>query len=463
MKNPFLFVFAAIAALTTLTTTGCNDQGENETVAVTGVAVKPTFQEMTVGQTAQLEATVAPENATDRTVAWSSKNETVATVDGEGLVTAVAPGETEIVATTRDGGKTAVCRIEVKAATTTVPVTDITVAPTTAKVTVGQTVQLTATIVPSNATNKTVVWFSEDKFTASVTNEGLVEGVAVGEATITVTSEDGLHEASCTVTVEAATVPVDGVTLDKTAVFLAVAETMQLTATVTPAEATEKGVVWSSSDASVTVDKNGLVTAVEDGSATITATAEGGSTARCVVTVNKIGSTSFMTATTWTVGQQTWSDMVMASGARGKTNFGGGSSGMYLVDLRENTGYGDMFTWEAVDKHKEQLCPAPWSVPTKDDFVTLDKALGGTGENGQNNATLMDAYKTTWGALMGGICVGSNGGMYSQGMIGYFWSQTQIDGDFAYIVQLNGTTVNPVSSTINKSNGFTVRCVKPKE
>jgi uncharacterized protein (TIGR02145 family) len=134
---------------------------------------------------------------------------------------------------------------------------------------------------------------------------------------------------------------------------------------------------------------------------------------------------------------------------------------MYAVDLRENTGYGDMYSFELVNQHKAQLCPAPWSVPTKDDFVELDKALGGTGENGQTNSTLFNAYRDTWGAELSGICVGSSGNIAANGLTGYYWTQTAIDGDFGYIISINSGIINPKAETINKGNGFTVRCLKP--
>lgn len=158
----------------------------------------------------------------------------------------------------------------------TVPVTSVTLDQTGAELEAGETQQLTATVLPENATNKAVTWSTSDASVATVKN-GLVTAVAEGTATITVTTEDGGKTASCTVTVKAAPVPdvsVESVTLDQTSAELEAGETQQLTAIVLPENATNKAVTWSTSDASVATVENGLVTAVAKGTATITAVFE---------------------------------------------------------------------------------------------------------------------------------------------------------------------------------------------
>ena len=116
---------------------------------------------------------------------------------------------------------------------------------------------------------------------------GKVTGVKAGEATITVTTEDGGKTATCKVTVSDTEIKVTGVTLNKTALTLNIGASETLSATVAPADATNKKVTWKSSDAAVaTVDANGKVTGVKAGEATITVTTEdGGKTATCKVTV----------------------------------------------------------------------------------------------------------------------------------------------------------------------------------
>ncbi|MDE7149419.1 MAG: Ig-like domain-containing protein, partial [Bacteroidales bacterium] len=146
-----------------------------QTVAVTGVTLDKTSAELTVGGEAlQLTATVLPAEATDKTVAWTSSNEAVATVSVSGLVTAVAAGEADIMVTTTDGGFTAVCKLTVKAASVpddpntpddpTVAVTGVTLDKTSAELTVGdEALQLTATVLPVEATDKTVAWTSSNE------------------------------------------------------------------------------------------------------------------------------------------------------------------------------------------------------------------------------------------------------------------------------------------------------------
>ncbi len=175
------------------------------TVAVTGVTLNKTTTSLTIGQTETLTATVAPANATDQTVTWSSSNTAVATV-ANGVVTAVAAGTANITVTTTDGSKTATCAVTVTTGTTpppaTVAVTGVTLNKTTTSLTVGQTETLTATVAPANATDQTVTWSSSNTAVATVAN-GVVTAVAAGTANITVTTTDGNKTATCAVTVTA--------------------------------------------------------------------------------------------------------------------------------------------------------------------------------------------------------------------------------------------------------------------
>ncbi|WXJ91295.1 hypothetical protein MTCOM_02530 [Moorella thermoacetica] len=181
-----------------------------------------------------------------------------------------------------------------------VKVTGVSLDRNTLSLSVGSTVQLKATVSPDNATNKEVTWSTSDEKIATVDDQGNVKGVAAGTATITVTTADGSFTDTCEVTVVrrsggggggggggSSTVSVTGVSLDKTSLTMTVGATAQLTATVTPSNATNKSVTWSSDKTAVaTVDASGKITAVAPGTATITVkTADGGYTATCVVTV----------------------------------------------------------------------------------------------------------------------------------------------------------------------------------
>lgn len=164
------------------------------------------------------------------------------------------------------------------------PVLSIALSQTEISLEVDGTATLTATVSPDNATNKTVIWESDKTNIATVDNTGKVSAIAQGTAKITATV-DG-KSANCTVTVTAKPVPVTGITLDQTEITLEIDETETLTATLTPDNATDKTVTWTVAPSGVvSVDDNGNVTALKDGTATITATANGKS-ATCSVTVN---------------------------------------------------------------------------------------------------------------------------------------------------------------------------------
>jgi len=252
-------------------------------IPVTGVSLDKTSLTLTEGETATLTATVAPANATDKSVTWTSSNTDVATVSDAGVVVTKKPGSATITVTTTDGAKKATCSVKVNAAT--VPVSGVALSPTQLTLTEGETATLTATVAPENATDKTVTWSSSNTSVATVSSSGLVTAKSAGSARITVTTNDGSKTATCDVTV---VVPVSGVSLDQTSLTMIPGDTQTLTATVTPANASDKTVTWSSSSTSVaTVSSSGVVTAKTGGSATITVTTnDGGKTATCAVTVN---------------------------------------------------------------------------------------------------------------------------------------------------------------------------------
>ncbi len=171
-----------------------------------------------------------------------------------------------------------------------VKVTSITLAPASASLEVAGTTTLTATVLPTNATNKNVSWKSSNVSVATVSN-GVVKGLTAGTATITATAADGSGvQGVCTVTVKAAGpagVKVTKITLDKTTASLEEGKTEKLTATVEPSNATDSKVTWTTSNSSVATVSDGTITAVKAGTATITATAADGSgiKAECAVTV----------------------------------------------------------------------------------------------------------------------------------------------------------------------------------
>lgn len=252
---------------------------------VTGVVLNKTALSLTVGSKETLVATVVPPNAPDKTVTWSSSAPGVATVSSSGEIIAIAAGTATITATSTDGGKAATCEVVVESSV--IAVTGVSLSKTTLSLTVGEKDVLVATVIPENASDKAVTWSSSNPYVAKVSETGEVTANYASRATITVTTADGGKTASCGVTVKASVVAVTGVTLNKTALPLAVGDKETLVASVVPSNASNKAVSWSSSEPAVaTVSSGGEVTAVSAGSATITATtADGGKTAVCAVTV----------------------------------------------------------------------------------------------------------------------------------------------------------------------------------
>ena len=168
-----------------------------------------------------------------------------------------------------------------------VGVSGITLNKTALNLTIGASESLVATISPSNATNKDVEWTSSNTNVATVDTTGKVTGVSAGSATITVKTKDGSKVATCNVTVKNPVISVTGVTLNKTALNLVTGASESLIATISPSNATNKNVEWTSSNTNVaTVDTTGKVIGVSSGSATITVkTKDGAKVATCNVTV----------------------------------------------------------------------------------------------------------------------------------------------------------------------------------
>lgn len=252
---------------------------------VTGISFDVDELEILPGESHQLKVTVLPENASVPDVNWSSDNAKVAKVSDTGLVTGLSAGEATIHAVTKDGGKMATCLVKVGT-----PVSGISLSKSSASMYVGDSpLALTATITPSNASDKSVVWSSSDASVASVTaGSGLdatVTPVAAGTATITVSTPDGKFSASCVLTVKQ---HVTGVSISKSSLTLYTGQTETLSAQVKPDDATDTRLTWSSSDKTVATVANGKVTALKAGSVQIRVTTfEGGFQDVCNLTVKQ--------------------------------------------------------------------------------------------------------------------------------------------------------------------------------
>ena len=247
---------------------------------VSSVTLDKPSASVTVGNTLTLTPTVLAENAENKTLTWTSSNPSVATVSN-GVVTTVTVGTTTITAEATDGsGLKATCTVTVKR-----DVTSITISPTSESIYIGDNVTLTATVNPSDATNKELTWTSSNPSAATVDN-GVVTGVGAGTTTITATAKDGSGvSSSCEITVSP--VVTENVAFDIKSKEIHQNESFTITPAFTPGNVSNKNLTWNSDDETVATVANGVVTGIGLGTATITATTLDGSglSAQCEVTV----------------------------------------------------------------------------------------------------------------------------------------------------------------------------------
>lgn len=351
-------------------------------------------------------------------------------------------------------------------------VIDVTLNQTTATLVVGDTLTLIATIFPNNATNKTVTWLSSDTSVATVV-DGKITALSIGLTNITVTTVDGNKVDTCVVGVTTPHIAVTGVALwlvntPLTTTWLYVGDTLTLTAVIWPHNATNKNITWKSSNTDVATIYNGKITTLSAGYTNIIVTTEDGSktdTGVVVVTTGwsteRFGMVYFATAQTWTIGSQTWSDVVRTSYCRNKTTFDGGSPNSPNIDCRSNPGQkSNLFSWRAVSEHKDDLCPAPWRVPTFNDFWYLHTTLGGISMIYSNNTTLRDKYINDWGGSYVGRC-NPDGWLNGQGSTAFYWSQSDVPHTgwgVSMLLGINGHIEQ--NRWHDKGLGLSLRCVR---
>ena len=198
--------FIALVAVTVLSVFSC--QQEPEEIRVSSISLSKSTLELTVGDQASLDATISPDNATNKKIRWSSSKESVATVTPDGIVDAVSAGTAFITARSEDSGVNAKCEITVNGKV--ISVTGIALSKTSHSLTEGDEFTLVATVTPDNATNKEVTWTSDNEAVATVSAEGVVKALRAGTARITATTVDQGKSANCAVTVKEKTVVVTG-------------------------------------------------------------------------------------------------------------------------------------------------------------------------------------------------------------------------------------------------------------
>lgn len=161
--------------------------------------------EIEVGKSIQLNAAISPENASNKNLIWESSDSEIAKVADNGLVIGLKEGKCNVTVKSEDGNKTDMC--EVTVITPFIPVESISIDFEELELFPENSFKITATIFPENATNRNISWSSSDESIVTVDKDGYVTGVSEGEATVTVTTEDGGKTAKCHITVVGKTLP----------------------------------------------------------------------------------------------------------------------------------------------------------------------------------------------------------------------------------------------------------------
>lgn len=464
----------------------CED--EETVIKVTSVALSKISVSIIESNNETLTASIAPTNATNKKVKWKSSDNAIASVDSYGKVTAVKAGNATITVTTDDGNKAATCNVTVEAES--VGVAGISLDKTSLTLDEGDSKTLAVTIAPINATNKKFTWKSSDDVIATVEGNGKVTAHKAGNATITVTTNDGNKTANCDVTVKAVIVAVTEVSLDRTSMSLVEGNSGTLIASIAPVNATNKKVEWrSSNDAIATVDSNGKVTAVKTGNATITvATEDGNKKATCTITVFDAMSAfadnrddnvyRFVT-----IGDQVWmtENLKYLPSVVDRTT-DSNTAPYYYVSSYNGTDvtaakatdnyktYGVLYNWPAAIN----ACPSGWHLPSDEEWTRLTTYLGGEGSAGaklkatgtvQEGTGLWNSPNTGasnqvgFTALPGG---NRNTGdtFFDLGNAGYWWSATESSTDNVWRRGIYRDQWYVNRNNIPKEIGLSVRCVK---
>lgn len=304
---------------TTITATSNGNPSIKKSVTVTVIKVPTSLKlskatlNITKKQNVKVTATVAPSDATNKTVIWKSSNTKVAKVDSKGNIKGITNGSATITATAKANSEV-MKQVNVKVSTKAVKVNK-----TSLSITTGKTGQLTATVSPSDSTDKTVKWSTSNKKIATVSSKGKVTGKAKGTATITATVK-GAKTVKVKVTVKAPIVP-KSVKVNKTSASIVQGKTVTLSATVSPSNAENKTVKWSTSNKKIaTVSSKGKVTAVGVGTAKITATTTNGKKTTATIKVKAKPYVKNLSAGTWKAGKD-----LKAGRYKITTSFGSGN------------------------------------------------------------------------------------------------------------------------------------------
>ncbi len=256
----------------------------NDSVAVTGIKVKESNINLNVRNKKKIDYTIIPSNATNQAVTITSSNENIVTIDHD-YIKAIKEGNCDVTVKTQDGGYEAKIHVTVNKPSVVIDETDVVLSKTSINLKVRESTTVTATVLPSNATYKSVTWSSTNNSVATVKN-GLIVGVGKGTAEIVATTVNRKISKKLTVTVSE--IAVSKITLNKSSASMKVGDKLSLVSTISPSNASNKNVTWTSSNNSIaTVSSVGVVTAKAAGTVTITVKTNNGKTATCKITITK--------------------------------------------------------------------------------------------------------------------------------------------------------------------------------
>ena len=252
----------------------------NKYIPVEEIKLSSAELELLIGKTDTLKCTIFPKNATDQRLKWTSGNHSVATVDSNGMVTAVNEGTAIITVTTEDGQKTAQCTVRVRPL---IPVSDIKIDSSELELQNGQSIALEYTISPENVNHSDIVWSSDDESICTVDNKGIATGHKLGRTIIRV--QDRISEKYDEITVYVGTYA-EAITFGNKEAVLFVGDSERLIYSITPENVDNTDIVWTSDNPNVvSVDETGLITCLKKGKAVITAKTFNGKKDSCTVIV----------------------------------------------------------------------------------------------------------------------------------------------------------------------------------
>ena len=249
-------------------------------ISLKSISIKNSL-ELIENNSAKLSVTYNPTNATDKKITWKSSDESIATVDGSGNVTAKKAGTTEIRAISNDGGYVATCKVTVTALSKELK--SIKLDKTELTLEAGKEDTLKVIYEPDYAENKNVTWESSDKKIATV-KDGVITAIKKGTVDITVTSEEGKKTAICKVTVISPPIESISFSLEEQNVYVGTKTTLKTISY--PEDSSIDNPIWTSSDETVATVEDGIITAIKPGITIITISNEDGSiTASTKITV----------------------------------------------------------------------------------------------------------------------------------------------------------------------------------